>query len=260
MLLLVAGGDPHRELGVDDRAVKSLAADLYSDARRGDLAAGIDELAVDARDLPRVREAALFLAADIDLAWRLYAARADRGRARRLSPDRANPRTGDEAGRVGCRERGRTCGSDPRSAHDCGGRRCRRRPVAGASQLIDRNASGVRSASTARARRCSRTQAAGKPMHVLAWGAVERDRADARRASSAFQLDYTGGWEKYFLADPASGCSSPSTSKIKRTPGYLDLADREGALGQAGVREELLEELLPRRAAAATTARRSPGW
>jgi hypothetical protein len=72
MLLLVAGGDPHRDLGVDDRAVKSLAADLYSDARRSDLAAGIDALAVDARDLPRVREATLFLAADVDLAWRLY--------------------------------------------------------------------------------------------------------------------------------------------------------------------------------------------
>jgi hypothetical protein len=73
MLLLVAGGDPHRDLGVDDRAVKSLAAELYSEARRRDLATGIDELVIDARDLPRVREAALFLAGDVDLAWRLFA-------------------------------------------------------------------------------------------------------------------------------------------------------------------------------------------
>jgi hypothetical protein len=73
MLLLVAGGDPHRDLGVDDRAVKALAGDLHTDERRRALAAGIDELAVRARDLPRVREAALFLAGDGDLAWRLYA-------------------------------------------------------------------------------------------------------------------------------------------------------------------------------------------
>ena len=73
MLLLAAGGDPQRELAVDDPAVKSLAADLFSEERRASLAAGIDELAVRARDLPRVREAALFLAGDVDLAWRLYA-------------------------------------------------------------------------------------------------------------------------------------------------------------------------------------------
>jgi hypothetical protein len=73
LLLLAAGGDPHRELGVDDRAVKSLATELYADDRRRALAAGIDELAVRARDLPRVREAVIFLAGDVDLAWRLYA-------------------------------------------------------------------------------------------------------------------------------------------------------------------------------------------
>lgn len=73
MLLLAAGGDPQRELGVDERAVKSLAVDLHSDRRRQELAAALDELVLLARDLPRVREAALFLAADVDLAWRLFA-------------------------------------------------------------------------------------------------------------------------------------------------------------------------------------------
>jgi hypothetical protein len=73
MLLLVAGGDPHRELGVDDRAVKAVAADLFSEVRRRTLGAGIDALAAQARDLPRVRDAALFLAGDVGLAWRLYA-------------------------------------------------------------------------------------------------------------------------------------------------------------------------------------------
>jgi hypothetical protein len=72
MLLLAAGGDPHRELGVDDRAVKALALELYSDERRAGLAAGLDELALLARDLPRTKDAVLFLAGDLDLAWRLY--------------------------------------------------------------------------------------------------------------------------------------------------------------------------------------------
>jgi hypothetical protein len=73
LLLLAAGGDPRRELGVDDRAVKSLAADLYTESRRDALGAAIDGLATRARDLPRVRAATLFLAGDVDLAWRLYA-------------------------------------------------------------------------------------------------------------------------------------------------------------------------------------------
>jgi hypothetical protein len=73
LLLLAAGGDPHRELGLDDAAVKSLAVDLFSEERRLALGAGIDRLAVAARDLPRVREAALYLAREHDLAWRLFA-------------------------------------------------------------------------------------------------------------------------------------------------------------------------------------------
>ena len=73
LLVLAAGGDPHRELEVDAPAVKSLAADLFEVERRAQLAAAIDELAVAARDLPLTRDALLFLAADVDLAWRLLA-------------------------------------------------------------------------------------------------------------------------------------------------------------------------------------------
>ena len=72
LLLVAAGGDPHRELDVDDRAVKALASDLYSDERRDQLGRGVDALAVRVRELPTAREAALFLAADLDLAWRLF--------------------------------------------------------------------------------------------------------------------------------------------------------------------------------------------
>jgi hypothetical protein len=72
LLLRAAGGDPRRELDVDDRAVRSLALDLHTDARSRRLGAGLDGLAPLARDLPRVRAAVVFLAADLDLAWRLF--------------------------------------------------------------------------------------------------------------------------------------------------------------------------------------------
>jgi len=68
-----AVGDVQREPAVDDVAVKRLAAELYTDERRAQLGSAIDELALRARDLPRVREAVLFLARDVDLAWRLFA-------------------------------------------------------------------------------------------------------------------------------------------------------------------------------------------
>ena len=73
LLLVAAGGDPHRELDVDARAVKALATDLYSEDRRDQLGRSVDALVVRVRELPAAREAALFLAADLDLAWRLFA-------------------------------------------------------------------------------------------------------------------------------------------------------------------------------------------
>ena len=73
LLVLAAGGDPHRELDVDAPAVKGLAAELWSESRRAELAAALDRLAPLVRDLPCSREAVLFLAADVELAWRLLA-------------------------------------------------------------------------------------------------------------------------------------------------------------------------------------------
>ena len=73
VLLVAAGGDVRRELGVDDRAVKALATDLYDETRRSQLAHGLDELVLEVRDLPVAREAVLFLVSDVDLAWRVYA-------------------------------------------------------------------------------------------------------------------------------------------------------------------------------------------
>jgi hypothetical protein len=72
LLLVAAGGDPHRDLDIDDRAVKALAADLFTDARREQLGRSIDALVLRVRERPVAREAALFLAGDVDLAWRLF--------------------------------------------------------------------------------------------------------------------------------------------------------------------------------------------
>ena len=72
LLLVAAGGDPHRDLDIDDRAVKALATDLYTDERRAQLGRSIDALVLRVRERPVAREAAIFLAADVDLAWRLF--------------------------------------------------------------------------------------------------------------------------------------------------------------------------------------------
>jgi hypothetical protein len=73
LLLRAAGGDPRRDPTIDDRAVKALAAELATDVRVAGLRARVDELAPLARSLPRVRAAIVALAADPDLAWRLFA-------------------------------------------------------------------------------------------------------------------------------------------------------------------------------------------
>src|SRR4030081_3229633 len=66
LLLVAAGGDPHRDLDVDDRAVKALAADLYNDERRVALVRALDALVLRVRELPVARGAALFLVSDVD--------------------------------------------------------------------------------------------------------------------------------------------------------------------------------------------------
>ena len=53
--------------------MKALATELYDDDRREELSHSVDVLVARVHDLPRAREAALFLAADVDLAWRLFA-------------------------------------------------------------------------------------------------------------------------------------------------------------------------------------------
>ena len=74
MLLLATGGDPHRALELDGRAVTALAAELDDPGRREALARGLETLRADADGLPRVEAALGVLLGDPDLAWRAYAA------------------------------------------------------------------------------------------------------------------------------------------------------------------------------------------
>ncbi len=71
MFVLAAGGDPHRDVGVDSVAAERLADELDTPARRAQLAAALEELPAD--DLPAVTAAVEALRADPELAWRSFA-------------------------------------------------------------------------------------------------------------------------------------------------------------------------------------------
>ncbi|MDX6492577.1 MAG: hypothetical protein QOH02_512, partial [Gaiellaceae bacterium] len=73
LLVLAAGGDPHRELDHDAVAVERLATELDTPGRRAALAAALKALAGDAAGLPVVSESLATLLAEPDLAWRTYA-------------------------------------------------------------------------------------------------------------------------------------------------------------------------------------------
>ena len=68
MLVLAAGGDPHRDLGFDSVAAERLAGELDTPERRRALAEALRTLEIDG--LPQVSEAVHTLLADPELAWR----------------------------------------------------------------------------------------------------------------------------------------------------------------------------------------------
>jgi hypothetical protein len=71
MFVLAAGGDPHRDVGLDSVAAERLAGELDSPKRRAQLAAALDTLPT--ADLPAVSAALESLGADPELAWRSFA-------------------------------------------------------------------------------------------------------------------------------------------------------------------------------------------
>jgi hypothetical protein len=73
MLVLAAGGDPHRELEIDSQAVLVLARDLDSPQRRQALREGLGGLRTEAAGLEQVSRVLDGLEADADVAWRAFA-------------------------------------------------------------------------------------------------------------------------------------------------------------------------------------------
>jgi hypothetical protein len=67
---------------------------------------------------------------------------------------------------------------------------------ANASQLIDRNARGVKLAVDSKGEAMITYFANGRLKHVLAWGAINAIAPTQARAQVAFKLDYSGGWGK----------------------------------------------------------------
>jgi hypothetical protein len=62
---------------------------------------------------------------------------------------------------------------------------------------------------------------AGKRVHVLAWGAVNAVPTKPGVKQVAFQLDYSGGYQKYFLKNRQAQTLAAKYRRIKGTPGYL---------------------------------------
>ena len=73
LLVLAAGGDPHRELELDGPAVSRFADELDSPARRAELEASLRGLHEQAAGLPRAAFLLDALIEDRDLAWRSLA-------------------------------------------------------------------------------------------------------------------------------------------------------------------------------------------
>ena len=66
--------------------------------------------------------------------------------------------------------------------------------TASASEIIDRNATGVRLEVNAQGQALVTYRARGRQWHVLAWGAVNARPPDARARQVRFRKDYSGGW------------------------------------------------------------------
>jgi hypothetical protein len=73
LLVLAAGGDPHRELELDGRGVTGFAEDLDSPARRAELETALLGLRAQADGLPRATFLLEALLDDAELAWRSLA-------------------------------------------------------------------------------------------------------------------------------------------------------------------------------------------
>jgi hypothetical protein len=74
ILLRATGGDPHRELALDETSVTRLAEELDTPARREQLQTGLASLTELGQGRPDVAEAIAGLLANPELSWRCFAA------------------------------------------------------------------------------------------------------------------------------------------------------------------------------------------
>ena len=72
-LLLATGGDPRRELELDDRAVSAVAADLDDEGAREQLEDALARLTADSEGLAAVSDGLALLRSQPDLAWQCFA-------------------------------------------------------------------------------------------------------------------------------------------------------------------------------------------
>lgn len=72
-LLLATGGDPRRELDLDDRAVSAVAADLDGEDARTQLEEALARLTADSEGLAAVSDGLARLRSQPDLAWQCFA-------------------------------------------------------------------------------------------------------------------------------------------------------------------------------------------
>src|SRR5215218_731932 len=88
-------------------------------------------------------------------------------------------------------------------------------PFAGASQLIDRNATDVQLAVNAKGEALLTYKKGGKTMRVLAWGAVDAVAPTDDAPQTELKLDYAGGWKKYYADDVAIQKLAAKYRKLK---------------------------------------------
>ena len=74
LLLRATGGDPHRELDLEEPSVTRFAEELDTPERREQLQLGLASLSAPAEGRPYVTEAIVALLATPDVSWRCFAA------------------------------------------------------------------------------------------------------------------------------------------------------------------------------------------
>ena len=75
---------------------------------------------------------------------------------------------------------------------------------AAASTIIDRNATGITLQVDNKGQALVGYRASGKAAHVLAWGSINAIAPTRSRTQTNFQLDYSGGYQKNYVANPGA--------------------------------------------------------